>query len=514
MVARRSHKRTVDDGFDSFAATEVDLMTPDGLNYTRSVINSTRRTARRAWDWYTKIGEVSFAVSRNARLAGYADLGAYVLDKDGVPSKRAGGLPDEVAASIYSRFGGQRAFTERFFTHIKVPGDTWLIRTRDDAGNEDGYDWCSASEIDISELEGARKTAGNGASPRQVIKRKMLAGRDGATLTTDIELNDFIGRVWRPSGEYVHVPDSPMYALDDVCEILVLLTKGLKVKLRQRMFMTPMLYVPSEVNKVRTSAPKVAGEKLHQNETIDQLLKAAMFQAANDEDPKTAVPTYLVGPGDQAQNVRYVEPDRTILETEIRLRAELIERLLFGLDINPEGVKGTSDANHWGAWAASDDEQRVAIKPDLETECWALTRLILWPAMAAAGLPPGRIRKTVIWYDLSRAIAKSNAAEDARQTFDRGQLSPEALRRHAGIPEGDKPSLLEQINAFGWETGDPYLAFFGTAVGSKDKEIDLTKTGSARTGPKADSNGTKPAAQPGKGDPGSPNDKTTNKKTQ
>lgn len=510
LESRRS-KRASDDGTVEFAALPLDLTDEDERAYAKATMAASKRTAKTAWKWFDKIGEVQFAVTRNARIAGYAELAAYKLNDDGTIGEKITGnkAAAKVARGIYSRFGGQRALIERFMLMAKVPGDTYLIRTHDANKTADGYDWCSADELDMTEVE--VKDAPN---TTRVVKRKTLpaipasslGGEGNKALLEDIPLEDFLGRVWRPGGQFMHMPDSPLYALEDVCEILYLLTKSLKGKLRQRLAMNPILYVPQEANKVRSAASKAATGKLHPNELVDEFLKASTFAMTNLDEPESALPTFVVGPGEQSKNLAFIEPERKILETEIKLRAELIDRLLFGLDINPESVKGAGEANHWGAWAASDDERRVAVQPDLEMMCWALTRLVLWPELKAANVPAGQILNTVIWYDLSKATAKSNLAEDARQTFDRGGIDSPALRRLSGIPETDAPDDEERVRMLGWEIGDPYLANFG-----KDEiidKIDWDKVGlGRRSGPKADSTADRPDSGPGKGDPGSPNPK-------
>lgn len=497
-------RRDRDEGLTDFAALELDLTREDERDYAKATMSVSRRTAKEAWKWYDRIGEVKFSVNRNARVGGYAELAAYELNADGTIGKKITGNSKaaQIARGIYSRFGGQRALIERFILMAKVPGDCYLIRTHDPAKNPDGYDFCSSDELEMVDLDGQNGVPGK-------IKRKMLpkvptGSPDGGIGYEEYAPGDFLGRIWRPGGQYAHMPDSPLYALDDVCEILWLLTRGLKGKLRNRLAMNGVFYIPQEINKIKSAATKAGeGSKLHQNELIDQFLKAATFAILNHDKEESALPVFAVGPGDQSENLKFIEPERQILETEIKLRAELIDRLLFGLDIDPVAVKGSGEANHWGSWAATDDERRVSVQPDLETMCWALTRLVLWPEMQRQNVASGTILKTVIWYDLSRGTAKSNLAEDARQAYDRGAITLEELLRYSGMAISEMPTEQDQIRWFGREYGDPYLAFF---VGGF-ADIDYTKvTAQPKPGPDADpGKGGTPKAGPGKGDPGSPN---------
>ncbi len=116
--------------------------------------------------------------------------------------------------------------------------------------------------------------------------------------------------------------------------------------------------------------------------------------------------------------------------------------------------------------------------------------------MQERGAKPGKIRNTVIWYDLSTANVKTNLAEDARQAFDRILVGPKGARRLTGIAESDAPTEVEQIRAYGQLKGDPYLATYGLA---EAKNIEWDKVGKTQRGPGADSNGDKPEVGPGTG---------------
>lgn len=495
-------RKTRDTGTATFAAEPVDLGERADANYMASAVSRMAKANKRAWNWYTKIGEIHYAVSRASRTAGYASLGAYRLNADGTIGKKFTGasVEAEIATQMYSPTGGTRGLIERFITHMKVPGDTWLIRCRDDEGEPDGYDFVAAEEWSAESLEGLRNEDAS-KRPKEML-RVTMPGTNGRNST--VKIDDVIGRVWRPAGMFADLADSPMYALDDTCEILHSLTRGLKVKLAQKMVMTGFIYIPSEVNDARTAAPKGKGAALHDNKIIDQVLRAAQHAALNPDDPMSPIPIVVSGQGDQSENLRYIIPDFKIFEVEMSLRTELIDRILFGLDINPQGVKGTTEANHWGAWAAADDEMRINIKPDLETMCWALTRLILYAEMVDRGLPAGRITKCCIWYDLSKAVAKTNLAEDGRQAFDRKQIGPGAARRMAGIDNADAPTDDELIRMVGNDMGLPQLALHGVKAADK---IDWDKVTPTKTGPNPDSQAPKSKVGPGKGQPGSPNDR-------
>jgi len=497
---------------DEFSTKPVDLTKPSDVAYMRTVTAMTRLRSSRGWQWFRDIGEVHYAVTRNAKVAGYTTLKVVKRNPDGTPGDLVtGGVENEILSMLQSPYGGTRGFVERFFTLMKIPGDAYLIRCRDDSGMVEGFDWLSADEIERASL--GDTALGNDRdpifTPNQAISRIILPASDGNAmmLTVPVMAKDFIGRVWRPSGQYVATADSPMRSLDTTCELLDLLTKNIRAKLLSRFALNGIFFVPSEIASIRSGEPTSKGnEVFHDNAVLDRLINAATWAVQNHEQPEAAVPIFMTGPGQYADMIKHITYDRQIYEVDMKLRGELIDRLLMGLDTQPSTVQG-GGGNHWSAWSTNDEERRVNVAPDVEMMCWALTRLVLWREMEARNLKPGRIMNTMIWYDMTGAAAKTNLAEDSRQMRDRLLISDDAARRLSGITESDKPSDEEYVRMVGIKTSDPYLATFNMPIAEK---IDWDQVGSAKTGPSADSPAEDSIVGPGVGDPGSPNDIKSN----
>ena len=498
-ISRKTRSRAESE--ELVASARIDIRTPEDMQYLKAVRSISASNGRKPWKWYKDIGEVHYAVSRGARIAGYALIQARTLNADGTLGKVVtGGLPAKVAQTIQSPYGGRRALVERYITLMKVPGDAYLIRCRDDNGDVVGYDFISADEIDLASLDTI--TTDTVIQSGQAIKRITLPKTSGQEqMVVDIEPRDFLGRVWRPAMQYVDQSDSPMRASETNCELLDLLTRGLKAKMLNRLVSNGIVYIPSEINDIRTGGPKASPDKISDNKVIDRLLNAGLYMMQNFDDPAAALPAFVTGPAQYADAIKHIVMDREIWATDMALRAELIDRILMGLDVQPQDVKGMGDANHWSAWAVSDDERRVNIQPDMETLCWALTNLILHAEMEAAGMPPGKIAKTVLAYDLTKANVKTNLAEDARQASDRIQISPAAARRTTGFDESDAPSEVEWVRELGRQMKDPYLATFKMDIAT---EIDFDKVVSAKKdGPDPASTADNPKVGPGT-DSGSP----------
>lgn len=495
---RERHRRERDaNGRVQLAAAPIDLAKPEDMKYLRSVLPASQGGSAAAWGWHDKIGEIHYAVGRTARIGGYARLRVHKLEKDGsVGEPVTTGHAGEISDMLYSPYGGQRGLMERFLTLMKVPADAYLIQCPDASGGYDGIDFLSADEIKMEDPTALR--SGDSLS-RITLPANARFGE--TRLEERLASADFIGRVWRPSSRYVDLPDSPLKSLDTTCELLHLLTLGIRSTLMSRLLSNGIFYVPSEVNEARSSAPSGEKNEFHNNPVLNELIKAAVYASAHTGDAVAGLPVFMTGPGIHADQFKHIIMDQALAETDMKLRAELIDRILMGLDIQPSQVKGAADANHWGSWTATDDELKVSIRPDIETGCWALTRLFLWKQMQDAGAKPGTIMKHVVWYDLDDATSHMNISEDARQLVDRNLIGPAATRRMNGIKEKDAPTAIEYIRQLGIKMADPYLATFGMAEAEK---FDWEKIGSVTTGPSADSNAAPAESAPGKGNPGSP----------
>jgi len=497
---RERHRRERDSNSGvQFAAAPIDLANPDDARYLRAILPASQSGSASSWSWHDKIGEIHYAVGRGARIGGYAKLRVHKLERDGsIGEPVTTGLAGEISDMLYSPYGGQRGLIERFLTLMKVPADAYLIQCPDSVGGFDGIDFLSADEIKMEDPTSLRSG--------DELTRITLPGNSRmgeARLEERLTKADFKGRVWRPSSRYVDLPDSPLKSLDTTCELLHLLTMGIRSTLMSRLLSNGIFYVPSEVTEAKSTAPSGEKNEFHNNAVLNELIKAAVYASRSPGEASAGLPVFMSGPGIHGEQFRHVIMEQVLAETDMKLRAELIDRILMGLDIQPSQVKGAADANHWGSWSATDDELKVSIKPDLETGCWALTRLFLWKQMQDAGTRPGTIMKHVIWYDLDDATSHMNISEDSRQLVDRNLIGPAATRRMNGIKEKDAPTPIEYIRRLGIKMADPYLATFGM---TEAESFDWEKIGSATPGPSADSPAAPAESAPGKGNPGSPGD--------
>jgi hypothetical protein len=481
------------------AAASVNLREPKDRDYLGAVMSDSRAIARQCWRHYNRLGEVHYAVERSARVAGYADFIIQRKNDEGVWEQVKDGPLADIPATLYSPFGGHRGFIERFFALMKVPADSLLIRVVDDDGDMDGYQFLSSSEIDDADdiLSLSRRD-----NQREGIRWVQLPSSRGGRekLVKDVAAEDVLGRIWHPDHEYVQRPNSSLIALDTECEVLDILTKTLKAKLKSRFALAGLFYLPSEIGEAQVSGnPNRAGT----TDVLDYVMRAMTANIDNWDNAEAMTAIMLRGPGAAGEQIKHILLDRDVVETDIRLRAELIERILFGLDVQQSATQNSQFENRWGDWNASDEERRIAVEPDLEMLDWSLTRLILNPEMVTLEYSFEEINRHRIFHDLDRAAVKSNAQDDARQAHDRGVANEVAVGRRTGLEQDEYMTGEEKIRHIGIKLNEPYLATFGLPEQSRIDWEKVSKT--AKPGPPAQQGG-KARAGPGVGDPGSPNE--------
>jgi hypothetical protein len=464
--------------------------------YVHHLLGAGALVSHNAWKWYDEIGEVRYGISRSARIAGYGILqGARVSIAGMTLSKADAGVLAEEVAKIYSPYGSTRHLLERYYTLLKLPADMWLVRCRN-GGGEDGYLVLSSDEIERDSLD----------SPGPIKWKTTMSSPDGGSTTFEREIarEDFLGRVWNASARWIDIADSPMTGLATECEVLHLLTQTMKGRLMSRFAMAGILLLPQEMSDAAIAGPD-PNKTLHTSKVLNYLITAWTRNMSNHDQSIATLPIALQGPAAVLDKVKHLMLDTAIDERDLKLRTELIGRILTGLDVQKNATQGVGDTNHWAAWAVSDEERRIAVQPDIDAFSWVLTRLILWPALRNRGWEEGKVRRVRVIADLSEAAVKTNQAEDFRLLRAEGGVSLEALRRVSGAKESDKPDNDEYVRWFGAKHADPYLAFYGL----EGIDVDYDKVGMLKrpTGPIP---GPDDADRgPGVGDPGSPDDRET-----
>ena len=486
-------------GAELFAHRSLDTTNVDDRSYLSGVTAMGKSASEKSWENYNKIGEVRYAISRSARIAGYAQLrGEYVSKVGDIERTAESGVVADIVEGMYGKFGGTRGLIERFYTLMKLPAEAYPIWVNE-GGVRDGMWFLSPHEIDNSSVIGGKVDT---SRPIKWVTGRYTDPNGGSqNFYRSVQPQDFIGRIWAPSKQYTDEVDTPMTALNAWCEMLDTLTQSIMGRLRQRFALAGLLLIPNEISDAAINGPVTPGQYSN-DKVMNYLITIMTRNVAFHDQGMSQIPAILKGPQDALEAVRHIILDTQIAETDIKLRGELIGRILDGLDQQKQGVTGGADTNHWGMWAVSDEERRITVQPDLESMCQGLTKMILWKELKARGWEDAKIRRWRVGYDLSQAAVKTNVGEDARQAHDRGVVNAEFVRRSIGAGADDAMDDDEYTRWVGVKLQDSVLATYGLE-GIEVAALPV-RASEPEPGPNADSPGDPSKVGPGVGEPGSP----------
>lgn len=488
MAKIRTPQRPTNQSGNGLSAQALSLRAENDRNYLGTVLGAYQFDKHQPWRWYNQLGEVHYALSRSAHIAGYARLSAVHLGPDGLPdSEITSGAPADVLAGLIDPYGGVRGLIERFYLQRKVAGDSYLIRSVD-RGAFTGHMFISPSELDLNTADDNSLESVSWRSLPQT------SGRQSDKLVHPIASPNFLGRVWKAHPQWRDLPDTPLMSCNTECELLHKSTQVLKAKMMNRLTMAGILYIASEIQAVANGDLKTT-----QPDKILDLLVQIMQQNYDEPDSGAAVtPILMRAPAEFVDAVKFITEDRDIYESDLKMRQELIERILFSFDVTKPSATGEAN-NRFSAWNASDDERRIAVQPDLDDACWAFNKLVLWPQLKKANFPanPDDRKNYAVWATLERADIRANRSEDVRQANDRVLISDTSARRDLGYGKPDAPDDDEQVRIVGRQMKSPFFATWGLPV---HKELEAAGAWDYLTGvpgPAPDSAGGDPAAGPG-----------------
>lgn len=488
------------------AFREIDIANATDREWLTALVGISRHSSADAWKNFRRIGEVRYALARSQRIAGYATLQAVQTDQIGkAVTKAERGVVADIVDSITSPFGGLRGLVERYYLLRMVPGEGYLIRIKDTPqAVPRGYWFLSPSEISTP---GENLADALDDPIRWTTARKSGVTGGEKVFERSVMRDDFLGRVWAPDGEYVDECDSPMQGINGLCDQLHRLTQSVMERLDSRLMSNGILLIPSEMNDAAINASVPLG-RYSSNKVLNYFIHAMTTNRANLEiggGATSQIPIVAQGPADVLDKLKWLIADFTIQDTDLKLRGELIGRILDGLYQSKQMTQGNEGQSHFQAWTGGDEERRITVQPDLDSMCDALTRAVLWRELLGRGWEWNRVKKWRLTYDLSGAQVKSNQGEDARQGWDRGVINGAFLRTIIGAGETDAMSDEEYMRWVGVKTGNPYLACWGL---NGIEAVDWTVVAGfgSKTGPDPKSQGEPEQAGPGTGQPGSPDD--------
>jgi hypothetical protein len=393
---------------------------PDALAPARRALNAGSPSTiwqREVWDFYDSLGEFRQGVQWKANMLSRVRLVAArrrpgYEDPEVVTSGPAADLISELAGGL----GGQSALMSSFSTYFDVPGECYLIGETLASGVNKWY---------VRAMEDIRQQLN--ASGYQV--------RDDIGRWRDLPDDSMVVRTWRPHRRNHNVADSPARPARTLMRELELLNRHIQAQYMSRLASAGVIIFPDEV-----SFPTRAEFADEPDPFVAEWIEIAAEAIRTPGTAAAVVPIPIKVPGEYVDKVRHIDFTLRLDDSIVEKRDSALTRLAISLDMPPEALLGTKGVNHWSAWLIDEQGVKIHIAPTAELICDALTTGYMAPRREAQDDDPN---DWMVWYDASDLILRPDRSQDATDTYDRLELSGEALRREHGFDESDKPSEEE-----------------------------------------------------------------------
>lgn len=438
---------------------------------SRTIAKHSKRSANgrqtEAWEMFDLVGELHFLARTLSRRMAQARLYVGRIPDDDDTGEPVPVEPGD-AADVLSLFGKnqvQRAqMIERAGVGLFVPGEAffvgvppYLYQKPDDTADaietvrresteridpEGGLVTPDGTPIDVQELDWYALSNDEVSWDNSGEVTLDCAHRGKVTCSPDQVL---LIRAWSAHPRKYHEADSSTLAALPILRELAGLTEHVSAQIDSRLAGAGMLAVLKTVKDAMSFGPGDENEDAFTEGMMD-----AMITPISDRSNASAHVPFLVtvpddGSGRAVADYFYYQRFDSALDAEAReLRDEAIRRLALSQDTPPEILLGVGSMNHWGAWLVREDVIVTHVEPPLALICDALTREFLWPVLMAGGMVENEAEKHVLWYSVDHLVTRPNKTDDAKDLYDRNELSGAALRRENGFSDEDAPLVREE----------------------------------------------------------------------
>lgn len=379
------------------------------------------------WGYYNNLGEFNYGVWWLSNMLSRVRLRAARLKPDAdEPDIETSGP----AAELMMRFGGgvsgQAQLMKRLTVQLSVPGEGYLVGEEVGQGDKKREQWMIRSTDEIRSQSGTYYVMNELA---------VTSGQEWRKIAD----NSFVHRVWRPDDRFYHLADSPARSARDIMRELELVNRKIAAEYLSRLASAGLLALPDDiVFPVREEFADAA------NPLVSEFIEIAATAIDKPGTASSVIPIPFTGPAESLAAIKHIDFTLKIDEKIIEKRDSAIKRLATKLDLPAEILLGMGDVNHWGAWQLEEGALKTHIAPVAELICDSLTQGYLKPRLEASGEDA---EDWVVWYDMSELALRPDRSTNAKDAYDRLEISGLALRRELGFDEDDKPTddeLIEQ----------------------------------------------------------------------
>ena len=255
----------------------------------------------------------------------------------------------------------------------------------------------------------------------------------------------FVSRIWQPHPFWRMYADSPMRALANTCENILIMDRGIRAIGRSRIASAGLLLMPQGVSLQTFNNDS---QDPRDGDFFSNFADMMMTPITNEGDAAAVVPGIIEGNGDDLDKIRRIDFFSLFDEHAADVRKELNDTLAVGLDIPNSIFDSQLDANHWSLWAVSDDTYRQFVEPHVIVIVDALSASFLRPYLSGIlNLPAGMMEewlpRTVLWYDPTELVTPPDRSQSAATAHAALVLSDASYREVLGFTDDDAPTPAE-----------------------------------------------------------------------
>jgi hypothetical protein len=258
-----------------------------------------------AWGYRDAIGELRSGVQFLARAVSQVQFLPAQVNPDAddpIPfDSDASDIPDALKRAAEEELGrlplgSGYSFLGVLVENLSIPGEVWLHGYYDQGDNEC---WRVRSTDEVDVTPDGRLTIKEGGG----LRREVNIGNGD-----DEEPEEDLLRLWVPHPRYQHLADSPMRALLDVCEEIVLSGMELRAASRSRVMANGILLVPEGLTLLNAL---VADRSLaNDNGFMAELQATLLAPIGNEGEAGAVVPAVIQGNAEDLDKIRHLKLER------------------------------------------------------------------------------------------------------------------------------------------------------------------------------------------------------------
>jgi hypothetical protein len=374
-----------------------------------------------AWRLYDIIGELRYLANWVGSACSRVRIYVAEVDKNGRVQKES--EEAKVAALADTLFGSPASKAEALRMlgiNLTIAGDAYIVGRE---GGDTGDEWFVVS---CSEL----KRWGSNIS---------FVWPDGEKEALDPK-RDIVIRVWTPHPRRSLWADSPTRAAMPMLWEIERLTRFVFAQIDSRLVSAGLMPIPKEVS-FPDQDPNTSGA----DQLTERLMESGSRSLKGEGTAAGVVPTFIEMPLEALGKIQLIQFTSELSQQALELRSEAIRRFALAMDVSPEILTGTGDANHWAAWHVDVSNVKIHIEPLMTRICDALTTAYLAPALRDIKRDPDRF---MFWFDTAPLTVRPQRLEDTMNMYEKQLVSREAVLISGDYKLSDIPTDEEDLRRF------------------------------------------------------------------